>query len=741
MISIIIAFHKGRNYLKDCLDSIRNQKYKDIETIIVKDMEALDSSENIDELISEYLDDINVKVLELKNKTGVSAARNLGIENAKGEYVYFLDSDDYVMEDTFTNLLEAVDTPPDGLKLSKNEIKFVYGKIFHTWFMRAAFNIEQGNVDEDEKLIEENPEKFADAVDYKFTKCNRIEEVTCLGTLYNRDFLNKNKIRFDEEQKLYGDVTFLVNVFAKDGQYSYCKDSIYVKRYHNDEINLPSIDKLEDENRDDLMAKAYIDALRICREKKVTFEIKDALAKIFDKFYIDDFSRRFHDKKDQITDEKIKIFSEALKEFDKSSFKGLGVFEKKIIKAGAAADKEKIKKWSNIRLIKNKIIVMFSSRKHLYRTLNVYIFSKMKQKDNWIIFESFVGRNYSGQPKYIYQYLQKNYGKKYKYIWIVNDKKLEIDGKHTKVKRFGLKYYYYMTRSKYWVNNMRQPYAFPKRDSQIMLETWHGTPLKRLVFDMDDVHSANPKYKQIVYKQSRKWDYLLSDNGFSTEVFQSCFMFDKEKILELGYPANDPMYDKNLDVKAAELKRKIGVPLDKKVLLYAPTWRDDNMYGAGEYKFELALDLNRLHKGFGDEYVILLRMHYWVVDQLDLKGLEDFVINVSKYSDITDIYLISDICMTDYSSVFFDYANLRRPILFYMYDLEKYRDVLRGFYLDINKDLPGPILTTNDEVVDALKNIDEIKKNYNSKYETFYNRFCHIDDGNAAKRVCEKVFK
>ena len=95
----------------------------------------------------------------------------------------------------------------------------------------------------------------------------------------------------------------------------------------------------------------------------------------------------------------------------------------------------------------------------------------------------------------------------------------------------------------------------------------------------------------------------------------------------------------------------------------------------------------------------------------------------------------------DYSSVFFDYANLRRPILFYMYDLEKYRDVLRGFYLDINKDLPGPILTTNDEVVDALKNIDEIKRNYNSKYETFYNRFCHVDDGNAAKRVCEKVFK
>ena len=82
-------------------------------------------------------------------------------------------------------------------------------------------------------------------------------------------------------------------------------------------------------------------------------------------------------------------------------------------------------------------------------------------------------------------------------------------------------------------------------------------------------------------------------------------------------------------------------------------------------------------------------MHYWIVDKLDLTGMSDFVINVSNYSDITDIYIVSDICMTDYSSVFFDYANLKRPILYYMYDLEKYRDVLRGFYLDIEKRTSG----------------------------------------------------
>ena len=154
----------------------------------------------------------------------------------------------------------------------------------------------------------------------------------------------------------------------------------------------------------------------------------------------------------------------------------------------------------------------------------------------------------------------------------------------------------------------------------------------------------------------------------------------------------------------------------------------------------LTKPLDRLKKEFSDEYVVLLRMHYWIVDQLDLSKYPGFVYNGSDYDDITELYMISDICMTDYSSVFFDYANLKRPILYYMYDLEKYRDVLRGFYLDIEKELPGPILQTNDEVIDAIKNIDKVNEEYKDKYQEFYNRFCCIDDGNAAKRVCEKVF-
>ena len=291
------------------------------------------------------------------------------------------------------------------------------------------------------------------------------------------------------------------------------------------------------------------------------------------------------------------------------------------------------------------------------------------------------------------------------------------------------------------MNNMRQPKWFDKRKEQVFLETWHGTPLKKLVFDMDDVFSATPKYKMIVYSQSRNWDYLISDNPFSTEVFQSCFLYDKDKILETGYPRNDILYAPNRDELAASVKAKLGIPKEKKVILYAPTWRDDEFYDQGEYKFQLKLDLKYLREELGQEYMVLLRTHYFIADSIDVTGMEDFVVNVSKYSDIADLYLISDICITDYSSVFFDYANLRRPILFFTYDLEKYRDVLRGFYISIEDDVPGPLLFTNEEIVDAVKNIDKIEEQYRDKYDQFYERFCSFDDGHAAERIVERVFK
>lgn len=182
--------------------------------------------------------------------------------------------------------------------------------------------------------------------------------------------------------------------------------------------------------------------------------------------------------------------------------------EKAMVKSMKHNDFAKMKKKAMRVLFNRKIVKMIKNPRVRNKTITLYVFNKMKLKENWVVFESFMGRNCSGQPKYVYKYLQEAYGDKYKCIWVVDRKGVEIPGKHKTCKRFSLKYYYYMNRSKYWVNNMRQPLSIPRREETVMLATWHGTPLKRLVFDMDDVHSANPRYKDIVFKQTRAWDYL-----------------------------------------------------------------------------------------------------------------------------------------------------------------------------------------------------------------------------------------
>ena len=184
----------------------------------------------------------------------------------------------------------------------------------------------------------------------------------------------------------------------------------------------------------------------------------------------------------------------------------------------------------------------------------------------------------------------------------------------------------------------------------------------------------------------------------------------------------------------------MNLPKDKKVILYAPTWRDDESYDIGKVRFNLKLDLDNLKESLSDEYIVLIRTHYFIANNLDLSRFEGFVFDVSKYEDIAELYLVSDILITDYSSVFFDFANLKRPILFYTYDLDKYSNMLRGFYMDIHTEVPGPLLYTTDEVVDAIRNIDSVNIQYHDRYEEFYERFCSIDDGNASKRIVEKIW-
>ena len=372
------------------------------------------------------------------------------------------------------------------------------------------------------------------------------------------------------------------------------------------------------------------------------------------------------------------------------------------------------------------------------------LFLKMPIKKNRIMFESFLGRNVSGNPKYLYhQLVEDELDQQYELIWILNNLDEEIEGKGKKVKRKSLMYYYYMATSKYWIFNCRQGDEIKKRKENIYLQTWHGTPLKKLGMDMDNVNMAGQTdindYKRKFYNNSRRWDYLLAQNDYSREIFKRAFSFDKA-ILS-GYPANDILYQRNNAQDIEKIKDKLGIPKNKKVILYAPTWRDDNFYKKGHYRMTIQLELDKMQEALGDEYVILLRMHYLITNNLNLDKYSGFVYNYSQGYDIQELYLVSDILITDYSSVMFDYANLKRPIIFFTYDIEQYRDSLRGFYFDFEKEAPGPLVVDTEGVIQSIISLDKIDDEYAVKKEAFYNKFCHIDNGNAATNILKEILK
>ncbi|QBO36594.1 CDP-glycerol glycerophosphotransferase family protein [Periweissella cryptocerci] len=329
-------------------------------------------------------------------------------------------------------------------------------------------------------------------------------------------------------------------------------------------------------------------------------------------------------------------------------------------------------------------------------------------KQTTIVFESFGGRQFSDSPlATYYEYKRRNLP--VKLIWSVNrDLEPLAKEKHIAyIRRGTFKWARTMAKAHALVINARLPMWFPGNQQQLYAQTWHGTPLKKLGVDMARVQMPGTdtlKYKNNFTNEVAKWNALISPNRYSSDIFRRAFNFNGE-MLEIGYPRNDKLFMDDNPTQIAALKAKLQIPANKKVALYAPTWRDNQFANIGEYTFELPFDLAQLRAQLGDEYVLVTRMHYLIANQLDFTGYEDFVINASDYSDISDLYLVSDVLITDYSSVFFDYAILNRPVIFYAYDIDAYGEELRGFYMDYQTDLPGTIIKDTTALISELQQL------------------------------------
>ncbi|MBO4762720.1 MAG: CDP-glycerol glycerophosphotransferase family protein [Lachnospiraceae bacterium] len=383
-------------------------------------------------------------------------------------------------------------------------------------------------------------------------------------------------------------------------------------------------------------------------------------------------------------------------------------------------------------------------------------------KKGLVVFDSFMGKSYSGSVRAVYEWMRDNKpDKPYVPVWVFTREALRkgLPGMpDCRIVTYGtISYYILMSRARVWVFDTRHEGYLVRKKSQRYIQTWHGTPLKKLGADIEtfsmkaetgndaaareDAGKALAKYKSKVAAESAKWNVLLSASPFTTEVFRRCFSYDGE-VLECGYPRNDVLF--------AGKERASGSPTGdtpKKTLLYAPTWRDDVHSGEGWwYGYTPSLDIEALEKALGNEWKLVVKLHYLVKcdkDAFPASCIKSGFLRVADSSeDIAGLFAEADALITDYSSVMFDYALLDRPMFFYTYDLERYRDELRGWYFDFEKEAPGPLSRDTESLINDIKDLSEggpESLKWQEKRRAFKERFAGFEDGHASERTARKL--
>src|SRR4051812_18815020 len=274
-------------------------------------------------------------------------------------------------------------------------------------------------------------------------------------------------------------------------------------------------------------------------------------------------------------------------------------------------------------------------------------------------------------------------------------------------------------------------YGIPKPRGTTWVQTWHGTPLKKIAFDV--ARGLSAESRQRLAADIAKWDFLVSPNPFTTPLLRRALRYDGP-ILETGYPRNDALLAPDAGAVRARVRAALGVPDDVTAILYTPTWRDDQRNERGEFVFPMPLDLGLMAQRLSPGHTLLVRLPRGIAGGAAAGG-DGFVGDVTAYPDVRDLYLACDVMVTDYSSTMFDFAVTGKPMLFYTYDLESYRDSLRGFYFDFEPLAPGPVLQTSGQVIAALQNLGEVSRHYAERYAAFRRLFTHLDDGHAGDRL------
>lgn len=336
----------------------------------------------------------------------------------------------------------------------------------------------------------------------------------------------------------------------------------------------------------------------------------------------------------------------------------------------------------------------------------------IKTDPKLILFVSYGGKQYSDSPKVIYESMIKDPRfKEFKFVWALKKpEEFNVPGDANIIKIDTLKYYLISLKARCWITNVviERTLNYSGKNTFYFC-TWHGTPIKTIGYDVDRVTFYNHfKYK---------FDVMIAQGEYDKNIFKSAFNLSDDQILNIGIPRNDVLITSDLTIQR-KVRNKLNIPANKKVILYAPTYRDGQAFTMNEI-----INVKKWKKTLGDEYVLLFRSHSAVIKRLNIEEDKDFLFDVSDYQELNDLMIASDMLISDYSSIFFDYSLLGKPIYCYAEDYEDYI-AERSVYFDIRKELPGGScdedellnLIQSESNDDVLKKVRVFKENYLQYY-------------------------
>ncbi|TDB80149.1 CDP-glycerol:glycerophosphate glycerophosphotransferase [Actinomadura sp. KC216] len=724
-LSVIVPVHKVQGYIRQCLDSILDPDIPNLEVIAVDDH----SPDGCGEILDEFAErDPRVRVRHLEENVGLGHARNIGLDMATGDYVWFFDSDDHATEGAVRAIYDRLaETRPDVLVFDYAR-SYWNGKI-----KRSIIN----------HLFREPP-----APDV-FTLEERPSVLEMMMTAWNkairREFLLDLGLRFSGGYYEDVNVTYPILMAAERLSLLDRVCYIYRQRRHG------AITKTTGAKHFD--AFAQYDRI---------FEFMDGMGAAADPFRNLMFDRTiWHllviiEREDRVHEsEKPRFFAEmsaiyhrhepeghvppdpedkphladkhrAIKANDYKAFERVRAAESRVKTA-----KRRTRKVG--RLGKRGVRASKDLAKDRYYQMQ----RKLPIDENLAVFAAYWYRGYACNPAAIYEKVRE-LAPHITPVWLVKPgaRSTMPDGVEYVVTG-SVDYYRTLARAKYFVNNVNFPDFYVKRPEQVHMMTQHGTPLKKMGLDqMEYPVGANDMDFKALITRSDRWDFLISSNPLSTEAWQRGFPCGYE-MLEIGYPRNDRLVTDRDDVEQrARLRDELAVPHGATAILYAPTHRDY------QRRYSPMFDIGRVMEQLGDDHVLLLRAHYYYKIKnmaADMGWPEDRVIDVSRHPSVEDLMLASDVLLTDYSSVMFDYANLDRPIVIYANDWETYR-LTRGVNFDLTETPPGVVATTEDELVDAFVSRAAWSDAAAKDRADFKARFCPWDDGHAAERAVRRMF-